>query len=126
MAKLQTILHDLPIYGDYGCSDADCTHPAVVRHPETGKFYCSGHAMQLAESHPAHMKDLREAANIRSYLLGMKQTCEFCADKPAERVCAGCEARICFDHYHLIPRTGAACPDCSEAMERTESEVRNV
>ncbi len=120
MTKLQDILHDLPIYGDYDCSDVDCTHPAVVRHPAEGKFYCSGHAQHLAESHLAYMQDLTMAAKLRQRMLKATLVCDDC-EKPAERMCANCYAPICFDHMHLLPRTGAICLVCSRAWE---SEAR--
>lgn len=117
MKDIQKALFDLPPYGDYGCSDSDCTIPAVVRHPETGRFYCAGHAWQLMKSHPAHMDDLSAMIRQRKSLLKENVECDLCP-RAAERMCNYCGTLICFDHYHLIPRTGAACPDCSEELER--------
>jgi hypothetical protein len=114
---IQKVLFDLPLYGDYECSDSGCSIPAVIRHPETGKFYCAGHGWQLAESHKAHMSDIAIAVGIRRRMLDEGWECAFC-DKPAERACSICREIICFDHFKLIPRTGCACPECSEALEQ--------
>lgn len=51
--KKKISLHDrllaLSIYGDYECAGINdqCTHPASIRHPMSGKFYCSGHVVQF-------------------------------------------------------------------------------
>jgi hypothetical protein len=121
--QVQTVLDSLPPYGDYGCSDSDCTIPAVVRHPQTGKFYCAGHAWARATEHQVEMEDIALVVGIRRRLLDEGWKCDFC-DKPAERICSYEQERICFDHYHLIPRTGAACPDCALVLER-EEEAKN-
>ena len=120
--KVRTALFDLPLYSSQGCADADCTLPAVVRHPETGKFYCAGHALQLAESHEYHMKDIAIAVITRKQLLDEQAECDFC-ERPAERFCSYCQLLICFSDMHYIPRTGAACPECSEALEQ-EAEAQ--
>lgn len=121
--KLYDKLVALPLYADNGCSgiDGQCTHPAQIRHPETGKFYCSGHAWELATSHPVHMEDIRLAVKIRQSFLVEPYECAFC-EKPGERSCAYCREVICFEHMKFIPRTGAACPECAAGLER-EYEV---
>lgn len=125
MRDIQKKLFDLPPYSDYGCSESDCTIPAVIRHPATGKFYCADHAWLLMESHPAHMGDLTQIILVRAYLLGTHAVCKFCK-QAAERVCHGCRSRICFDHFSLVPRAGAACPTCAEEMERRAEESSMV
>ncbi len=116
-AKLHDDLIALPIYGDYECSDHDCSRPACIRHPMSGKFYCSGHAVHLAESHTVEMQDIQQTLDIRQYMLRERIECISC-EKPAERFCAYCQEAICFDHYHLIPRTGACCDDCALQLEQ--------
>ncbi len=119
--KLYDDLVALPLYADDGCSgiDGQCTHPAQIRHPETGKFYCSGHARELAESHPAHMEDISMAVKIRQGFLADPASCDFC-EKLAERECDGCGLYVCFNHKTLIPRTGAACPECADGLSRED------
>jgi hypothetical protein len=121
MRGIQKTLFDLPPYGDYGCSDPDCTIPAVIRHPQSGKFYCAGHAWILMGEHPVEMEDLSTMIQQRKSMLDEEVECGLC-EKPAERMC-NCGALICFDHYHLVPRTGCVCPDCAEEMERQAEEA---
>lgn len=123
-ATLHDALIALPIYGDHECAgiDGQCTHPACIRHPASGKFYCSGHALQLAESHPVELEDISTMVQQRQSMLDEDVECDLC-EKPAERMCNVCGTLICFDHYYLIPRTGAACPDCGEAMEQEAEEA---
>ncbi len=120
MKGIQELLFDLPPYGDYGCSDSDCSIPAAIRHPETGHFYCACHGWLLMESHPAHMDDLSSMIRQRKSMIDESVECDLC-ELPAERMCNGCGTLICFDHYHLVPRTGCACPECSEALEQEVS-----
>lgn len=119
--KLHDKLLALPIYGDYECSDSDCSQPACIRHPQSGKFYCSGHAFHLAESYPVEMEDISSMVRQRRSMLDEQVECDLC-EKPAERMCNYCGTLICFDHYHLIPRTGACCDDCALQLEE-ESEA---
>jgi hypothetical protein len=117
MASLHDALLALPIYGDYECSDSDCSQPACIRHPMSGKFYCSGHAAHLAESHRIEMEDISMMIRIRQSMLDEEVACDLC-DKPAERICNYCGTPICFAHYHLIPRTGACCDACADELEQ--------
>ncbi len=116
-AKLHDDLIALPIYGDYECSDHDCSRPACIRHPASGKFYCSGHGLEVAESHPADLSDISIALGIRQRMLDEGWECSSC-EKPAERICSYCQELICFDHMHYIPRDGACCDDCALALEQ--------
>jgi hypothetical protein len=123
-ASLHDSLIALPIYGDYECAgiEGQCTRPACIRHPMSGKFYCSGHALELAESHPVDLSDISIALGIRKRMLDEAWECSEC-DKPAERICSYCQVLLCFDHMKYIPRDGACCDDCALALEQ-EAEAQ--